>query len=245
MNPHLIRIGITLAGAMAAKFILVRFASKGFDLRQTLDAISSDLHQATEEIRTKGGEFSSKLEALTEAFTTIQNGQVENLSDMVKQSNEVLAIYHSLPKAVKPIVRATIDLEGSIREMLKQATSLEGWKLLGEKAVPDRSLEEHLQRQYQGIYYLGLTGEQLKDSEIDSICVTLCHFHQQLGRPTDHGLVAWYTTVGVGQKIPLVALLATCSEVIALDVELNVIASVLDKNAERPETDVLEALSVD
>jgi hypothetical protein len=101
-----------------------------------------------------------------------------------------------------------------------------GRSMLAQPAKTD-SLSEHLKQQYLALYLIGRSGEKLNQSEIESICKDLHHFHKQLDRESDWGPAAWYETVGTSHEIPLSHRLSLNPEIKELRVDDGYIAFAL------------------
>ena len=92
---------------------------------------------------------------------------------------------------------------------------------------------EHLENQYLGLYYIGRSGHALSAEVVDSLTTHFIDFHHQVAAERDKELIAWYQTVGVNKPTnTLPALLATCPEVAALEVDVRYIAYALHQPIE-------------
>lgn len=93
-----------------------------------------------------------------------------------------------------------------------------GRSILSRKSLASQTLSDHLRCQYAGLYFIGRSRQRLSHSEAESLALHLEHFHNQLGRPGDADIAAWYQTVGVSHLTSLSLLLQDCPEVLELGV---------------------------
>ncbi len=140
----------------------------------------------------------------------------------------------ALVKGLEEILEETDEKSSTATETLPTDIN---WATVGRTMLADTStdgltLNDHLQRQYLGLFLIGATGECLKNSELESACKNLQHFHQQLDREEDWGLIAWYETIGVSHKITLHQRLRKCPEVVKLNINPSYIAYTLGEKLE-------------
>ncbi len=140
----------------------------------------------------------------------------------------------ALVKGLEEILEETDEKSSTATETLPTDINWAtvGRSILAEKATGNQTLNEYLRQQYLGLYVIGRSGERLKDSEIESLCKDLHHFHRQLDREEDWGPAAWYETIGTSHAIPLSHRLGRCPEIMDLQVDDGYIAHALGEEVD-------------
>lgn len=177
----LLRTGGLIAGAFAVERLL---KNKG-DIEKTLEEFTSELEELKER-------FDLKESGFFPTAMKLARGEFVDLVSLVRLATDVRMAYAAIPSSVKRNLPKTFNLEHYIDSVLREASESEGLRMLNEKVFDDRPLTKHLQRQYIGLYLIGLNGTTLSAEERSAICERLLALHQQLAREGDQLLINWF-----------------------------------------------------
>ncbi|MEK7639309.1 MAG: hypothetical protein AAB388_04070 [Patescibacteria group bacterium] len=216
----LLRAGAMFVGALALQSMVERLMKNKLDLKKTLTELGTDLKHLQDR-------FGFSENSFTVAAWKLAHGEFVDLPNLIKLIKEIKAAYATLPSQAQKTVANVFNLDDYLNNVLRETADSEGVRILGEKVFDGRTIEDHLRRQYLGLFLIGRAGSVLEPDERTAVTNNLLVFHRQIGREADKQLISWYTDPGSDKPPALAGRLAGCPEVEALGVDQKFIAYAL------------------
>lgn len=243
--PVLWRYRVPVVLALKAVWVGGRLVQNKGDVAKTFEALRDDvvhsykfvtdaqyrtLKSAGKKLKEKGGEYAALADALLMLAELVTGADLKSARTAVKQTGTVAAAYNKLSPAAKESVRAdtSLDMDKAVHEAHASLLYSAGLNLLDSSKPRGATVAEHLQQQYRGLYFIGLSGHILSAEMVDSLAIPMKHFHQQVDEVRDAELIAWYETVGVSKPANILPeLLAACPDVQTIGKDVRYIAYAL------------------
>jgi hypothetical protein len=245
--PLILRYGPRAILAAKASWLGWRLYQNKGDIPKTFGAIRKDvvhsyqfftdtqyraLQKASSLLRTKGDEYTALADALLMLAEIITGAKLTSARNAIKQTSTVANAFSKLSPAAKAVVKldTAVDITQTLNNALGVYLYAEGLRLINNEGQPKVTPAEYLRSQYLGLYYIGRSGNHLTAEEVDTLASHLIDLHRHIDSERYANIIAWYTTVGVSKpENTLPGLLATCTEVLALDVDTRYIAYALNQ----------------
>ena len=217
-----------------ALIALMRWTEKNIDFQKLIKDVDEGLDAFVKEVRNSSDEVKGELKTFFEELNKLkglESNKLLNLEDVTTVVTELLRAYRALPELMRKSINQCIDVEESLKSIMKKAYSVQGWALIGVKPTDEQSLNSYLAQQYKGLHYLGCAEERVNLEDLSELMCNLSHFHSQLGRHEDMLMVAWIENTGV-DKAPLERVLSLIPEVIQNELNNECIAYALGENVD-------------
>ncbi len=242
--PPLVQLGVRAVIVGSIGWFASRMVTEDGDPDKALKAMYTDimktytfltqkqakrLKDAGDTLQKGGGELASFATMFLKFIERASGMKLNRTNEIVRQAKEVLDAFDALRPAEKAAAKAAtnIDIPNELRDDLSALMYSLGLKTLADTSFEGMNLSQFLNRKYTGLYFIGRSGKQLTMKEVDTLSVTLLHYHTMIkgkGRKKQQGpLIEWYVSKGV--NVPgadLVSRLAACPEV-----------TIIGKDAER------------